>query len=127
MTGEITYVGHFYPETKTLDIMPMGEMKIHSQAAWHFVRCAHIALLTIPGQVTLEGNTDITVRLRDIMESTETIYGIDRNEFMKLMPECRRLTFALGRVWNSRFQAFLDSGGAAYNEITREPEALNDS
>ena len=127
MGGQATYVGHFYPETRTLDILPMGEMQVHSQAAWHFVRCAHIAIYVAANQVVLEGNTDMTVKLKDIMDSTEIIYGVDKNEFMKLMPECRRLAFALGQTWNGRLQAFLDSGGAAYNELTREPDALNHS
>jgi hypothetical protein len=125
MGGQATYVGHFYPETLAHDILPMGNMKVHSQAAWHFVRCAHLALYEIPTQVVLEGNTDATVRLKEIMDSTEIIYGIDKNEFMKLMPECRRLSFALGRTWNGRLQAFIDSAGRAYNELTREPDALN--
>lgn len=95
---------------------------MHSFCAWYFAICAHKALLEIPDQVSLEGDTDTTVRLRTILDSIMQVYGLDDIEMlMKFMPFARQHAFKCGLNWSSRFQAWLDSGGKAYNEVTREP------
>lgn len=95
---------------------------MHSFCAWYFAICAHKALIEIPDQVSLEGDTDTTVRLRVILDSVMQVYGLDDVEkLMKFMPYARQHAFKINLNWNSRFQAWLDSGGRAYDEVTREP------
>lgn len=101
------------------------ELIERSWAAWYIAKCAHKALHTIPGQVTFEGDVDTTVNLRSIADGAALAYGItDLNPVMELMPLCRRWAFMKGLTWSDRFQAWLDSGGGAYNEVTREPDAI---
>ena len=105
-------------------VMPCGDVDedMHSFCAWYFARCAHKALIEIPDQVSLEGDTDTTVRLRTILDSIMQVYGLDDIEkLMKFMPYARQQAFKMGLTWNSRFQAWLDSGGRSYDEVTREP------
>lgn len=128
--GHIFYAGPMYWDKITSHggLLPGGDMLYHSFAAWHLVKCCHLALLEIPGQATLTTEKDLTVNLRKILDSTRDIYGMfdesDLEKIMNLMPLCRQLTFKLNRTWNDRFQAWLDSGGRAYDEVTREPDAI---
>ena len=93
--------------------------------AWYITLNAHKTLQEIPAQVSYEGDTDITVRLRTIADGSALAYGFtDLNEVMAFMPGCRHFAFQLGLTWDSRFQAWLDSGGRAYDEVTREPGAI---
>lgn len=103
---------------------PREEMLAY--AAWYIVICAHKALQEIPAQVSFEGDTDATVNLRAIADSTALAYGLsDLNEVMAFMPTLRRYcTLVRGLTWDDRFQAWLDSGGRAYDEVTREPEKI---
>lgn len=99
-----------------------------SCAAWYIAKLCHKALNDVPEQVTMEGDTDTTVNLRRIAEGAALAYGIeDLNLVMPYMPYVRMMAFRQGISWNQRFQAWLDSGGRAYDEVTREPEALNRS
>lgn len=108
------------------EILPAGDMEFYSHCAVYFARCAHLALLEIPEQVTLEGENDLTVHLRPLLDSCMMVYGIDDIEkLMKVMPLVRRIAFMRNLPWSDRFEAWLASGGKAYNEVTREPEALN--
>jgi len=103
---------------------------IDSFCCWYIARCCHLAILEIPAQVTLEGDTDITVNLRNIMAGCIKAYGLDsddgeiRNRIMNLMPLARLRAFTQGMTWSDRFQAWLDSGGHSYNVVTREPDAI---
>lgn len=103
---------------------PREEMLAY--AAWYIVICAHKALQEVPAQVSFEGDTDQTVNLRAIADSTALAYGFtDLNEVMVFMPELRRYcTFVRGLTWDDRFQAWLDSGGRAYDTVTREPDKI---
>lgn len=101
------------------------EEMMRSYAAWYIATCCHLSILTLEGQVSLEGSTDVTASLRTITDNIYPTYGIkDVNEVMNLMPLCRRWAFKNGRTWNDKFQAWLDSGGRAYDEVTRDPGAI---
>lgn len=94
-------------------------------AAWYITICAHRALQEIPAQVSYEGDTDVTVRLRAIAEGCALAYGLtDLNPIMLMMPICRRWALMQKLTWDDRFQAWLDSGGKAYDEVTREPDKI---
>lgn len=96
-----------------------------SWAAWYIARNCHKAIHEIPGQVSLEGDTDATTNLRAITEGAALAYGIvDLNLVMPLMPLCRRWAFMQGFGWDDRFQAWLDSAGTSWNEVTREPDKI---
>ena len=101
-----------------------------SFACWYVARNLHIAILEVPAQVTLEGDTDVTVNLKNVMRGAIQAYGLDPddgdtvNGVMRLMPLARRWAFQSGRNWNSRVQAWVDSGGYSYNVVTREPDAI---
>jgi hypothetical protein len=102
-----------------------SNMIMRSWCAWYITLCCHKTLQDIPAQVTMEGDTDITVDLRGIADGIAMAYGqTDMNEVMALMPLCRQYAFQKGLGWHDRFQAWLDSGGRAYNEVTREPDAI---
>jgi hypothetical protein len=139
-SGHIFYAGPLFHEylvpldgitkpDKPWQILPAGDMEFHSHCAMYFARCAHLALLEIPEQVTLEEETDLTVHLRPILDNLLIVYGLvdsdDIEKVVKLMPLVRRIAFMRNVAWSDRFQAWLDSAGRAYNEVTREPEALN--
>lgn len=109
--------GGIFPSSTEHEIM-------RSWAAWYFTLTAHKVLQEIPAQVTLEGDTDVTVGLRKILDGVLLMYGKEIEETMNLMPLCRRWTFKLGLTWDDRFQAWLDSGGRAYDEVTREPDKI---
>lgn len=122
-------VGPLFPEILTSNggIFPhySDEVVERGYAAWYIAKCCHKALHEIPSQVSLEGDTDVTVNLRAIAEGCAAAYGIhDLNEVMLMMPLCRRWAFKTQRQWDDRFQAWLDSGGKAYDEVTREPEKI---
>jgi hypothetical protein len=106
---------------------------VDSFCAWYIAKCCIKALHEVPEQVTLEGDEDITVNLKQIMRSCLIAYGIDPdvgdnvNRVMGLMPLCRRQAFNTKKFWDPRFQAFLDSGGHSYRVITRDPDKLNET
>jgi hypothetical protein len=94
-------------------------------AAWYACKLVHRAWEEIPGQVTYEGDTDITTTTNQIVRSACFAYGIvDIEPVMNFMPLCREWAFKKGFAWNPKFQAWLDSGGTSYNEITRDPDAI---
>lgn len=97
---------------------------MESSAAWYFAKCAHQAIDSVTEQVGYEGETDETINLRPLADSVCSLYGVNIEEMMKLMPLVRREAFRCNIFWNDRFQAWLDSGGRAYNEVTREPGAF---
>jgi len=109
-------------------LLPGGDMIFHSYAAWYIAVCGHKAILTIPEQVVMEGDVDLTVNLREVLLRLPSLYGLttadDLEKIMNLMPLCRRVAFSKGMLWSQRFQAWLDSGGVAYNQVTREPDAI---
>lgn len=93
--------------------------------AWYITLNAHKTLQTIPAQVSYEGDTDVTTNLRAIADGSALAYGFeDLNEVMAFMSGCRHYAFQLGLTWDSRFQAWLDSGGRAYDTVTREPDRI---
>lgn len=109
--------GGIFPSVTESDIM-------RSWCAWYIAMTAHKVLQEIPAQVTLEGDTDITVSLRKIADGCLLMYGFEIDEIMNLMPLCRRWAFKMGLVWDDRFQAWLDSGGRSYDEVSREPDKI---
>lgn len=102
------------------------EEKVYASAVWHFARLANIAILKVPEQATAEGDLDQTIHLKQLMTSVATLYGIDDlNRMMAFMDFAKAEAFRCGMPWSDRFSAWIESGGKAYNEVTREPEALN--
>lgn len=114
------YVDHIQPE----GLMPK-EKAIEASAAWHFTKLAMQILDKIPEQVAYEGETDRTVRLRTVAESVAKLYDVTLQEMMDLMPAVRREANRCGLEWNDRYQAWLDSGGKSFDEVTREEGRLN--
>lgn len=114
------------------EILPAGEMEYYSHCAFYFAKCANLALLEIPEQVSLEGEVDLTIHLRPLLDSCMQIYGLfdvpdDIEKVMKIIPLVRRIAFMRNLAWNNRLDAWCATGGKAYNEVTRDPEALNKS
>lgn len=116
------YENHMEPEGFMPDC-------VASSAAWNFYIMAHTAIDKIPKQKTFEGDTDITVNLRDLARSALAAYNLPRPEeggldllFNPDMIDCARREAKRCKLhWDSRIDAWLDSGGRAYNIITREP------
>lgn len=132
--GVAVYVGPFFPDILKMNggIFPDDslEIQIYGFAAWYFAKCAHIALLDIPGQATLEGETDITVSLRNILNGCMQAYGFDNEsgdeieKVMRLMPLCRRWAFITGKNWHGFFQTWIESAGKLQDTVTRNPEQI---
>jgi len=130
--GALFMVGPLFPEIliRNGGLFPSStdEEIVNSYAAWYVARCCNMAILDLPEQVSMEGDTDVTVRLAAIRDGCLRAYGLDHesgdvlNAVMNLMPLCRRQAFMRQVKWTDRFQAWLDSGGRAYNEVTREPD-----
>ena len=109
--------------------MPNGvlprERANESSAAWHFAKLALAALERIPEQATMEGDKDQTIRLRNLAESVARLYEVSLEDMMQFMDFVKAEALRCSLPWNSRFDAWLASGGKSYDEVTREPEALN--
>lgn len=123
---DFVYTAPIYEEHLT----PRGHLPrdkaLTASAAWHFTRLAMQALERIPEQVAYEGDTDVTVRLRSIADSVMIQYNIrDIESMMNLMPAVRMEALRVGYPWNDRLQAWVDSGGRAYDTMTREEGRLN--
>lgn len=130
MTGPsplIRFTAYIYREHMNPDGLLPREREIDASAAWHFAKCAHMALDKIPEQVSYEGSTDQTVLLRNLCNSICQQYGVKIETMMAFMDFVKAEAFRVGLPWNPRFDAWLASGGKAYNEVTREPGALNKS
>lgn len=125
MTNGLQYDAFIYEEHLTPKGLLPREVKERASAAWHFTRLAMGALERIPEQVSLEGNTDLTVKLRDLAESVRIQYGLKGVEdFLSLMDFCHAEGIRSGYPWNDRLQAWLNSGGRAYDTMTREEGAF---
>ena len=109
--------GGIFPSFTERDIMK-------SWCAWYSTLVCHKTLQEVPAQVTMEGDVDTTVDLRSIVDGVLVMYGFEIEEVMNLMSLCRRWAFQTGLTWNDRFQAWIDSGGRAYNTVTREPDKI---
>lgn len=110
------YEDHLVP----IGLLPRTE-NFESSAAWHLAKLAHKALEKIPEQVTYEGEVDKTIRLMNIAKGVALHYALNLEDIMKFMPAVRLEALRTKKPWNPRFQAWLDSGGKSYNEVTREP------
>lgn len=122
-------VGPFFPEilSRNGGIFPSStdEEIERSYACWYSAKNAHKAIHEIPAQVSFEGDTDATTNLRAVVEGACLAYGItDLNLVMPFMPLARRWAFMKGLGWDGRFQAWLDSAGQSWNEVTREPDKI---
>jgi len=123
----IRFTAYIYREHMNPNGLLPREREVEASAAWHFAKCAHMALERIPEQVSHEGNVDQTVSLRNLCDSICKLYGVEIETMMAFMDFVQAEAYRCGLPWNSRFQAWLDSGGKSYDSITREPEALNKS
>lgn len=73
-----------------------------------------------------EDETDPSALIWGHVLSAKERYGIDDlNDMMRFMPQVHHFAVMNKRYWDDRFSAWLDSGGNAYNEITREEKAVN--
>lgn len=106
-------------------LLPTG---INSSALWQFCLMAHQALEQFTGQHVLEGEEDITVRLKDLARSTLSMYRmpneLDGGMEILFQPDMIDLVKREARrcnlPWNSRLDAWFASGGRAYDTVTRE-------
>lgn len=100
--------------------------QLYLSCALYFCKCAHHSIDVHTKQVTLEEETDIDASLRNVLESCMAFYGVDDiNRLAKFFGPCRLYAFNHQLAWNDRFQAWIDSAGRAYDEITREEKAWN--
>ena len=97
-------------------------------ALWQFLVMAHQALAKIPSQATLEGNPDIDVNLRDMAESTAKMYGVSIEEMFHpgLVTVAKLEANRTHKEWDSRINAWISSGGRAYNFLTRDPDKIGE-
>lgn len=118
------YEDHLEPK----GLLPRSH-KIEASACWHFCRLANRILINLPEQVVMEGETDKTVSLRDVLESVRIMYGLDREDGIGMIitwaQQVQREALRCGLPWSPRLTAWFESGGKAYNIVTREPGALN--
>lgn len=118
---KLTYTAPIYGSHLTPHGALPSDIPERSSAAWHFTRLAMKALDKVPEQATLEGEVDKTVNLRAIAESVGKLYSLQLDQFLPLVSTyCRKEAFLCQYPWNDRLQAWLDSGGRAYDEVTRE-------
>lgn len=107
------------------------EVGVHDQesiqyfsCAWNFCRIAHESLEVYPKDVVLEGETDPVAYLRSALEAQMKLYQVtDIEKVARFFPMCRTLAFRRTIHWSSRFQAWIDTGGRAYNVLSREPDS----
>lgn len=101
------------------------QMKERASCAWQIARLCIIALERVPEQAVLEGEVDQTVKLRNIADGVCLQYNEKIEDVMVFMDFCKAEALRIGFHWPQRFDAWLATGGKSYNELTREPEALN--
>lgn len=125
-TFEIQLMNYIFRE-EAREVGITGERDVrHFSCVWYFCRCAVQVLESTPQQVTLEDEVDATDNLRQLFDSIRRAYYVpDINDAVRFFPIARTLAFRRTLPWPSRFQAWIDSGGHSYNEVTREPDALN--
>ena len=100
--------------------------QLYLSCALYFCKCAHHSIDVHEKQVTLEEETDINASLRTVLESCMAFYGVDdMNRLANFFGRCRLYAFNHSLHWNPKFQAWIDSAGRAYDEITREEKAWN--
>jgi hypothetical protein len=115
----------FYEQGKDAGITEQLDL-VYFSAAYYFTRCAMESIEVYSHNAVLEDETDPTVNLRQVLETVMRLYGvIDIEKFMRFMSTIRTVAFKRGLPWNDRLQAWLDSGGYAYNEVTREESTWN--
>lgn len=107
--------GGLLPETK------------EAAALWNFLLCAFQALHHVESQKTLIGNEDQVVSLRQIATSQMKIFGItDMNELFNaaLIQAARREAIRCGLFWDTRIDAYFETGGNSYSVLDRDADKL---
>lgn len=100
---------------------------IESSALWEFLVCAMQALEKIPTQKTLVGTLDTDVNLREVANGIAKMYGLSTldNVFHPVMIQlAKREAIRCRLPWDSRLDAWFQSGGRAYNLLTRNPDTI---
>ncbi len=130
-------IKQYQPPTHERHLEPEGRMPrcIESSALWQFLAMASIAIDSIPAQATLEGDKDRDVSLKHLAFSVLKMYnmpGPEEGGFEILfnyerVHRAKQEAMRCGLNWESRLDAWIASGGRAYDLLTREPEALNKS
>lgn len=98
-----------------------------SCALWMFLVCAFQALDRVEKQVTYEGDADQQVDIRQIAESIRKMYKLDDLFGMfnpGLIATARREAIRSGMPWNTRIDAWFESGGRSYNKMDRDPDKV---
>lgn len=110
-------------------VQPRGQMPAIPQAhaLWYFLGLAHRSLESVTEQVSFEGDTDVTVYLRQHADTISSLYQVTLEEMFnaELVSKARSEALASGIWIDSKIIAWIESGGRAYNEITRDPDALS--
>lgn len=118
----------FWLEAQEMGLHTLDSIQ-HFSCAWYFCRCAHESIETFAKDIVLEGETDSVGTLRQVLSTCMKLYNItDIEKLIRFVStECRQLAFRRNLFWDSRFQAWIDSGGHSYNEMSREEKAINKS
>lgn len=112
------------PHMEPLGLMPNST---EACALWMFLVCAFQALDKVESQVTYEDSQDQVVDIKQIAESIRKMYGLKDLEGMfnvGLLSRARREAIRSGLSWNSRIDAWFESGGRAYNKMDRDPDKV---
>jgi len=104
-------------------LLPMTK---EAAALWNFLQGAMAAIAKIPAQTTLEGAPDANVSLIQIATSVAQVYGVKTEDMfnMGLVHCAKREAARCGLVWFDQLDAWIASGGKAYNDLTRDPDKV---
>lgn len=110
-------------------IEPIGFLPKTEEAAalWQFLIMAMQALDRVEKQVTLEGRPDTVVNLMNLAHSAKNIYGLTTLEGMfqpRLIAAAKREAVRSRLHWDSRIDAWFESGGKSYNIADRDPDKV---
>jgi len=108
---------------------PIGLLPGTDEAAalWQFLVCAMPALKKVESQTTLEGAEDQEVDLMQIAESVRKMYGLKDLYGMfhaRLIGAARRECLRSALPWDTRIDAFFETGGKSYRNLTRNPDKV---
>ncbi len=110
-------------------IQPTGLLPQTEEAAalWQFLIMANQALDRVPAQTTLEGEADTVVDMMQLANSARKIYGLKDLEGMfnmQLISLARREAIRSALPWNTKLDAFFESGGKSYRILDRDPDKV---
>lgn len=106
---------------------PMGLLPPTKEAAalWTFLTMAFSALDRVEKQATLEGDEDQQADLMQIAYATRIQFGLEDLNGMfgdNLVRFAKREAARCKLPWDTRIDAFFESGGKAYRHLDRDPD-----